>query len=174
MGHGGGGGQENPASNVDLSGIFGHFPGGLGSFHEREGYNHPPPHVFWVIGPHTRAFINDENSAFRKESVGVSWGSVEGWFGGSDFKSNLGQVHLFLPPKWPRNLQAGANRSETWIQHPQNRGTPCGHCWLATSWGRLGVKCFFLGGVGSVGCQLTPQPAPKRPQLTYNQHPTDA
>ena len=50
----------------------------------------------------------------------------------------LSQVWVRCPGVWPRNqaqnLGTGADQDRKWIQHPRNRGAPCGRCQLAVGW----------------------------------------
>ena len=77
----------------------------------------------------------------RKPSASGGFGPA-GAFPGQIWVPNWGQVSRFPPQDRAQNLTTGANQGQEWIQHPRNRGTPCGRCqlswfgWLVGGWGR--------------------------------------
>ena len=98
----------------------------------------PPPHIPHGLGPHGPRTFTHDRCGVGWVFVGVSWGQlgsvgcqlvrgqISTLFGDRDPR----RVTMFPPQDEAENIRSGPNQGQKWIQHPQKRGTPCGHSWL--------------------------------------------
>ena len=96
----------------------------------------------WASRMHSSAHVVKRRKTWKTQDH-PSPGTRYGMYRSPKLVSNPPPVEAYKPEPFTKPGM-GANQGHEWIQHPEDKGPPCGDCWLAVNWSFVGSVCCQL------------------------------